>query len=331
MRSKLFKYLRTHDWLDSKVPFMLAVALFLCLYVETVSSTVWTYLELGAYFLYVSMFLAFSYVINDFTDMEVDKQAGKQKVMFSMTSRTIVASIILMVLLGVVPLFLIVENRIAYSAFTVFMYLAGAAYSVPILFRFKERGLIGLIECSVAQRCLPLIPLVFVFDYDWLYVSVFIALSFFNGLRYILVHQAIDYENDIKAGVKTFVSEGHNKYRRFIVFSFIIECILFIGILAKITLDHLFVIGVVLVYLMLEMIIAFVVVKLMQTDLFCTFTAVPLESLYNTVFPILLAVILTLRDYAFCGIIIFLFVLSFSNFKGKISFVSVYIKSKKRH
>ena len=84
MINNVFKYLRTDDWLDSKVPFMISIAIIIYLYGSGSMSTADFYISLSAYFLYISMFLAFSYVINDFTDLEIDKLSGKQKVMFAL-------------------------------------------------------------------------------------------------------------------------------------------------------------------------------------------------------------------------------------------------------
>lgn len=209
-----------------------------------------------------------------------------------------------------------------------FLYLSGAAYSSPWLFRFKERGFVGLVECSVAQRCLPLIPLVLLFQVNLLFLVVFMVLSFINGLRYILIHQAVDYENDIKTGVKTFVSAGHNKYRTVVIMLLIIEIVLFVGVFIKLGADHIYIIPVVILYCAFEKIIATVVIKYMNIDLFCTFLAVPLEALYNVVFPVLTAVILTLHSRVYGGVLLFLLVLTYKCFKGKMAFVSVYVKSK---
>ena len=328
MLSNVFKYLRTDDWLDSKVPFMISVAVFSYLYNESNMSYLETYAALGSYFLYVSMFLAFSYVINDFADMEIDKKAGKQKVMFKLPKTVVVLSMIMIVLTGILPMLFIVQEKIAFLAYTLFLYVTGAAYSVHWLLRFKERGLIGLIECSVAQRCLPLIPLIFLFTVNWIFFAIFIILSFINGLRYILIHQAVDYENDIKTGVKTFVTEGHNKYRTAIITAFVMEGVLFTGVLIKLCSEHVYVIVIMVIYCVFEKIIATVVTKYMNVDLFCTFLAVPLEALYNVLFPVMTALILTISSGVYIGVFVFLAVLTFKCFKGKAAFISVYAKSK---
>lgn len=328
MVGNILKYFRTSEWVDSKVPFMLSTAVYLHLMSGKQYSNWEVYAFLFAYFIYISMFLAFSYVINDYTDMDVDKLVGKKKVMHNLPKSIIVFSMILMVIVGVLPLLILVEGKVAFIVFTTILYILGAAYSVPILFRFKERGFLGLIECSVAQKCLPLIPIMFMFNVDWTGLIFFIVLSFVNGLRYIVIHQAIDYENDIKSGVKTFVSEGHNRYKVGIVLAFVTECILLIIIFFSLSLKYHFVLGVVIVYCIFEKIISIVVIKYMNVDWFCTFLTVPLESLYNVFFPVLMGLILTLNDYRYIICLIFLILLTSNCFKGKLAFVNVWIKSK---
>lgn len=329
MLRNVLQYLRTDDWLDSKVPFMLSIALFFYLYHDAEMSYIEVYAAIGAYFLYTTMFLAFSYVINDFTDMEIDKKAGKQKVIFRLPKAVIVASMILILLIGICPMLFLVPEKGIFLGYTLFLYITGAAYSIRWLLRFKERGLVGLIECSVAQRCLPLVPLVFLFSVDWLCFVIFMFLSFVNGLRYILIHQAVDYENDIKTGVRTFVSEGHNKYRTYIIMAFAVECMLFLGIFLKLGIDYFYIIPFLLIYVVFEKVIATVVTSYMNVDLFCTFLAVPLEALYNVFFPAITAVILTVNSGAYLGILAFLALLTFRCFKGKAAFISVYAKSKR--
>ena len=311
MLNNVCKYLRIDDWLDSKVPFMISVVMLLYLYTDNNISCIDMYLLVGAYFLYISMFLAFSYVINDFTDMEIDKKAGKIKVMHMLPRPVIVITMISMILLGVLPMLAITKEKILYLIYTFVLYIAGSAYSVPFLLRFKERGFVGLIECSIAQRCMPLIPVIFLFQTNLILLGVFVILS---------------------SGVKTFVSEGHKKYKAYIITAFLIECLLFIGIFVWLSINRIYVSCALLLYCLFEFIIDTVVKKYMKIDLFCTFIAVPLEALYNVFLPVTAAILLTIENYAYCGILAFLIILTFRSFKGKFAFViRLYkIKNKKK-
>lgn len=327
MLKKILHYFRINDWLDSKVPFMAGVLLFSLWFGKSNYPVDRQYLLFVLYLLYVSMFLAFSYVINDFTDLEVDRAAGKQKVMLSLPRPLIVFSLVAMMVVGCVPLYFCVENKIVYICFTVFMYLCGAAYSVRWLFRFKERGLIGLLECSVAQKCLPLIPILFLCSVPYFEFFVLVAASFISGFRYILIHQAIDLHNDKKSGVKTFVGEKDYNVRSWILAALIIELLLMAVIFFQICYTYPVVILFIVAYFALERIIAIVVVKYMSVDLFVTFLAVPLESLYNVFFPLIIAVILSINDVKALGIPIIIAALVTRCFMGKAAFVKVFIQT----
>ena len=309
MLKKILHYFRINDWLDSKVPFMAGVLLFSLWFGKNNYPVNQQYLLFALYLLYVSMFLAFSYVINDFTDLEVDRAAGKQKVMLSLSKPLIIFSLAAMLVIGCVPLYFFVDNKIAYIFFTAFMYLCGAAYSVRWLFRFKERGFIGLLECSVAQKCL------------------LIAASFISGFRYILIHQAIDLHNDKKTGVKTFVVEKDFNIRGWIIAALILEILLMAVIFFQICYTYPIVIIFIVAYFALERIIAIVVVKFMSVDLFVTYLAVPLESLYNVFFPIIMAVILAVNNIKALGIPIVIAALVAKCFMGKAAFVKVFFQT----
>ena len=72
------------------------------------------------------------------------------------------------------------------------------------------------------------------------------------------------------------------------------------------------------------------VVDFMNVDWFCTFLAVPLELLYNVVFPILMAIVITIQNSIMVGVLVFLAILTANCFKGKMAFINVYVKSKLR-
>ena len=75
---RMFKYLRVEEWLTSKVTLMLGIQL-LMLFMEG-ENYINAIKQLAVFFMYAAMFLAFSYVSNDLSDIEVDRMAGKKKV-----------------------------------------------------------------------------------------------------------------------------------------------------------------------------------------------------------------------------------------------------------
>lgn len=322
MLEKLCSYLRIYEWYDSKVPFMLAVFL----YFENMEKTYdvrQCYKEIIVYALYVSMFLAFSYVVNDFSDRKIDIAAGKKKVMHGMPTAIVILSLAVICSLGTVPFYFVVDNRLEYLVMTAGIYLCGVAYSAPGL-RFKEKGIWGLIECSTAQRCLPLLPILLIHSATVLQFALFFLVSFVNGLRYILIHQVLDLENDLRTGVKTFISNGNTGYRFAVRVCLLVE----IGLLGILYLTGLFrTIGMavfLIAYIGYEWIIFSVVTKYMQRDWECSFLAVPLEDLYNVFLPIVTAVFLTITDVRYLGILIGLCFIVMRCFLGKSAFIKVY-------
>ena len=150
---KVIAYLRMEEWLSSKVTMMLGILMYF-LYLSN-SSAKKSLIDVLTYFLFLGMFLAISYIANDYSDIEVDKKAGKKKDIATMEKWQIWLSLIFLFLIGNIPLVLYCENKITVVILVLFNYVMGLAYSTHGI-RFKEKGVWGLIECSIAQRCLPL-------------------------------------------------------------------------------------------------------------------------------------------------------------------------------
>ena len=210
--SRLLNYFRAVEWYDSKIPFMLSAYLF-----HVLLKGAWTVPDIYAcfllYFLYLASFLAFSYLINDFSDMETDRKAGKIKVIFGVDRRITAAILAALPIIGTVPLWSYLGFRSDFLLLTALIYFLGAAYSIQ-LFRFKEKGFAGLLECAIAQRCVPLLLVPFLVDAKSVYFVLWILVSLLDGIRYLVIHQYMDKENDLKTGVRTFVNERRIDERR---------------------------------------------------------------------------------------------------------------------
>mgnify|MGYP002763132681 CR=1 FL=1 len=324
---KLARYIRLSEWFDSKVPFMLMVLMFFY-FINMNQCLPETFIICFlSYGLYVSMFLAFSYVINDYSDIEVDRKAEKQKIISELPQIIIIASMIVMIVIGIVPMLLIVQNKIGFLLLSIFIYVSGAAYSIH-LFRFKEKGVWGLLECSIAQRCFPLIPLFFIIDVPISHFVVFQLISFVNGVRYLLVHQNIDYENDIKGGVKTIATAGKLNYRILIKISLLIETALVVVIFGQIISLTKIGIIVAVMYIIFEWIISVVVIKYIQADWIGSFICMPYEDLYNIFLPILCSILLAIENLILivCAVLICMIVVK--SFLGKLSFINIFIKAR---
>lgn len=327
---KIISYLRIQEWLDSKVTFMMGILLFFYFCINEHFETV-TAAKSVAYFLYVSMFLAISYVANDFADMEIDKKVGKAKVIAHMPKWGIWSSLILMAIVGNIPLLVCVANKWGCSIIIFLTYYMGLAYST-LGIRFKERGLLGLIECSFAQRCMPLLIILVLVNTDVplkVMLSGWILLSFIDGLRYILIHQVNDLENDIASGVDTYVTRKNGDYRKILLGLLIVELIITVLLLIPlwkrtVVLTSAFV----LFNIVLEYCIYVVIQKYAQKDILLTFDSVPMEAFYNTLFPVLAGLSLVSIDTRWIFLTVVLFIVSCKAFVTKCRIAMIYIKSK---
>lgn len=325
---KIIDYFRVIEWYDSKIPFMLCGYIFNIILAG--DRSVWDIsIKFILYFIYLAVFFSFSYLINDYSDMEADKKARKKKVIFDVDKRLTTIVLILLPICGVVPLWIYLDFNMLYIGLTVAVYFLGAAYSIP-LFRFKERGFIGLLECSVAQRCIPLLVIPFLVDSYNIYFVLWIVISFIDGIRYLVIHQYIDRENDLKAGVRTFVLDYKINAKKLLITLFVVESAFFLFIFFKLFMINPYMIAFLVFYIIYERIISIVVIKYMKVEWFCSFLAVPLEDLFNVFLLIIVLLYLDTVDLQFLPLTALGVLLTIRCFIGKTAFVKVFIESKLR-
>ena len=290
----VLSYLRVKEWYDSKVPFILCYPLTVLLLTPGEHSPLQKLLILMVSLLFSVLFLAYGYVINDFADLECDRAAGKKKVMQRMTKPVILLSLAGLVLpAAVLPLL--------YSGFSLKMILAlagtyflGSTYSLPP-FRFKERGVWGLVVSSFAQRCMPLVVIAQLLPdghrgWFWFYM----VLAFISGLRYIFIHQVIDLENDRAAGVNTFAQSHLLAARVGIYISFFLE-LAGLAAIAVLLRQPIAWIGLAL-GLALEWMQGRALAECLHAPVFTSFANVPLEGLENIVLPLALTASAAMRE-----------------------------------
>lgn len=284
------------------------------------------------YFLFIFMCLAFGYLTNDFSDIETDKLAGKDKIISKISKKYVYISLLLLFLCGNLPILLLTNFNILMILLIIIVYFMGAAYSIK-LFRFKEKGVMGLIISSVAQKCLPLISIPLIININPLTFLLWFLLMFINGLRYIIIHQICDLENDRKTGITTFVSSfvssKGTSYKKYIFLLIVFE----IALVLLILLPHLNLYLTALstfifMYTCWEIFTIYVVNKFMQMSCFTTFYMVPLEDLYNIYLPQFFGIIMCLQNPLFLILVIVIFFYTLQNFKSKMSFIVKFSKIK---
>lgn len=325
----VISYLRIKEWLDSKVTFMIGILLLFYFCIDARIDEV--LIKAVAYLLYVSMFLAISYVANDFADMEIDKKAGKKKVIANMPKWLIWFSLIVMAVIGNVLVLICTENKLLCVALIILTYFLGLAYST-LGIRFKERGIWGLIECSFAQRCMPLFMILVLVELDIPLIVLllgWIVLSFINGLRYIIIHQVNDLENDVATGVNTYVTKKRQNYRKRIVVMLITEIVITCVLLSPLWVNKtILTIIFILINLGLEYCIYIVIQKYAKKDIFLTYDSVPMEAFYNALFPILAGLCMTSLDVRWAVVLLPVIAICFKPFLVKCKIAVVYIESR---
>ncbi len=156
-------------------------------------------------FLVFSIFATtYGYLINDFSDRELDRVHGKANTFASDSTLQAVLVLIVILLVCLVSSQPFWERKY-FLTLTGVWFLIATFYSLPPL-RLKERGKWSLFFVAIAQRLLPVLILFAVFDFihGWLPVAIAFYV-FLRGIASDLSHQLEDFENDRKTGTRTFV------------------------------------------------------------------------------------------------------------------------------
>lgn len=192
---------RWDEWAESKTPLFFAAA-YTWLLTQRTQVTSADLARAGLWLVFTMCLLAYGYAVNDFSDVKPDRLANKSNAIGRLPQRHAVLFLLFLVLAGLFSLlFYLSQPWVVLSL--LMAYFFATAYSLPPI-RFKERGLMGLIVSSTAQRFFPLLVGMSVFGrfdlVSWTMAAVFSLM----GLRWILVHQLGDIEADRRGGVRSF-------------------------------------------------------------------------------------------------------------------------------
>lgn len=218
MRINIKKLTRSHEWWDHKTPQILSLAYATAILFR---SSLFGLLYPGFVLIFVSLIAIAIYasVINDFTDMEIDRACGKSNLLLNLSPPLRVILVLLSLALVLLAAFYIYPDKYA-----VFFYLSIAIaislYSFPPI-RLKKRGIWGVLACASAEHLFPVlfsISVVFCLckvNIDPLWLCAAGMLSFTYGIRSILWHQFLDRGNDQHSGIKTYASTTNAEAFRF--------------------------------------------------------------------------------------------------------------------
>lgn len=290
----VFSLLRVREWAASTVPALASGLLLSRAFGECPGDTGWFVSTLIAATLFFIFFLAFGYSVNDYADFEADLAAGKEKAIQSVGKEGSSALLVVLVVAGLSSACLVARSLPVGLAGGALAYLVGASYSVGP--RFKERGAIGVVVSSAAQRGLPILCVgAMAGCLRSALLWVWAAALCVDGLRYILVHQIGDEGNDRASGVRTFVLDrGREPARRAIVVAFAVETLLSMALLAWMS-AALGMVAVVLAsaaYLALALLVWNVVRTRFRKSVLFSFDFMALEPFYNAFVPAVLLTVL---------------------------------------
>jgi hypothetical protein len=151
---------------------------------------------------------SYANILNNWSDQEEDRLSSKPNFMLGRSHLFVAFVLTACILPGLIISGLLIQAPLVLGVYLT-NWLVFAAYSLPPL-RFKERGFLGVLAIAVGEDLLPQTFAVLLIIHDarknlpevWLVFIVIWALA--SGLRSILWHQILDFENDNRAGVNTF-------------------------------------------------------------------------------------------------------------------------------
>lgn len=224
------KPLRTSEWWESKFGPLFGTIYASCILFQISFINLFPFLA----FVLIALLPGASFVslINDLTDLEEDKLAGKANRQEGRSKKYAISLIFICLVIGLIVSFFL--SKISFSLY-LGAWVVYSLYSLPPI-RLKHRGIWGVLADTLGANVFPQLFTVSVLiewyekDFDILWFCLVGGWSFFLGLRGIISHQLTDKKNDQQAGVKTFVQNYENAFFRRIVFLLIFpfEIIVFV-------------------------------------------------------------------------------------------------------
>jgi len=206
---RLNELTRAHEWWDHKTPQVLSLAYATAL---LASASMFSLLAPAFLMIFASLIAMAIYasIINDFTDLEIDRACGKSNMMDKLQPLTRLSLVLLSLCVVGIACFFIYPN-IYGLIFYLLIILSISLYSFAP-FRLKNRGIWGVISCASAEHLFPTLFAVAVIGYyaDFKVSAIWLVpvsvLSFLFGVRSILWHQFLDRENDEQSGMNTYAT-----------------------------------------------------------------------------------------------------------------------------
>jgi 4-hydroxybenzoate polyprenyltransferase len=200
---------RSHEWWDHKTPQVLSLAYGTAI---LANAPLYNLLAPGFLMIFASLIAIAIYasIINDFTDLEIDRACGKSNMMDKLKPG--MRLLLLFISLGLVlTAAAFIYPNIYGVVFYLLIAVAISLYSFEPV-RFKKRGIWGIISCASAEHFFPVLFSIAVITWysnskiDIYWLGAAGELSLIYGIRSILWHQFLDKENDVTSGICTFAA-----------------------------------------------------------------------------------------------------------------------------
>lgn len=204
-------------------------------------------------------FMGFGYLTNDLADRKKDALAGKSNGTRNLSSISVVLLLIAFLATALLPWLYLPMDGISWLCIIVELVLF-VLYAFPP-FRLKERSFLGVITDALYAHVVPGFLASWTFylvgneHYEnfRIFVIALCVWQFFSGIRNILSHHYVDFENDQTSGTKTFATNiGKEKVHQLMTRVFIpleVLSLLFFLAIVQLKIDYL--VLVVLLFLML--------------------------------------------------------------------------------
>jgi hypothetical protein len=230
---KISTYTRVNEWKWSFVPFILG-NLYLWLFLFEIEPVGHTFFILILSIITLFGFAASGYVINEWSDIEDDRIAGKNNKLALLSSLYKIVLLILVLSVCLLPWFYLPYNQ--YSLiFIIAQFTSYILYSAKP-FRFKNR-LIGLVLDALYAYIIPMLLSCYTFYlfsskgvFPLFLIGLYAAVLALTGTRNILLHQINDRPFDIKLNDKNFIAKRDASAVNRILLAITVAEIIFYGL-----------------------------------------------------------------------------------------------------
>lgn len=260
------------------------------------------------------------YFINDWSDINSDKKASKSNKMGELNLGFKILILLILLSFSFVPWIWLPKNQYTYILLgaEILLFLL---YSLPP-FRLKEKGVLGILTDSLYAYIVPsmLAGLTFYlvgrgnyidFEFFVLAISTWLLVV---GIRGILLHQLLDYKNDLNAGVKTFVTiKGTSMAERIITALLPVELILLTGFFVFVMNEFWLLFPGYLFYCLFQLLMARKNKEIVNFKEYQKFSYRFLDDFYLDFLPVLILAQLCIANYYYAPLL-FLHIIFFRSF-----------------